>query len=225
MRLARILLAVAPLAASPATAQAEHDEQIWTSVNVVAPVSRDAEAMLEVHTRYFDDASRLGQVLVRPSLTYRLPRGFSVSGGYVYARTRPLGGRVNDEHRSWEQLGYVLVRGDAGPLVVGRTRLEQRFRPDADGIGWRARQFVRAQLPVAPKSPIQLVVWNESFFGLNRTDWGARGGVDQVRTFIGVALPVAKNVSVEPGYFNQTVFRVGPDRVNHALAAHVFWRL
>lgn len=221
-----ILVAIAVLLTpTAARAQAEHDEQIWTSVNVIAPASPDVDLMLEAHARYFDGASRLGQLLIRPSATYKLPRAFSVSAGYVYARTRPLGGRATDEHRSWEQVGYVFASDASGPLVLGRTRLEQRFRPDADGVGWRARQFVRAQLPLKTGSPIRAVVWNETFVGLNDTGWGARGGVDQVRTFVGLSLPVAKGATVEPGYFNQTVFRVGRDRVNHAFAAHLFVRL
>lgn len=208
-----------------AHAQAETDEQAWTSINVIAPASKEVDAMVEVHARYFDGVSRLGQLLVRPSLTYKLPQGFSVAGGYVYVRTRPLGGRATDEHRSWEQVGYVFARNADGPTLVGRTRLEQRFRPDSDGTGWRLRQFVRAQLAISAESRVRAVVWNESFFGLNGTRWGQRGGVDQVRTFVGVALPVATGVTVEPGYFNQTVFRVGRDRVNHAIAAHLFVRL
>ncbi|MGM9026870.1 DUF2490 domain-containing protein, partial [Campylobacter jejuni] len=65
--------------------------------------------------------------------------------------------------------------------ITGRTRVEQRFRPDADGVGWRLRQQVRAQLPLKV-GPVRAVVWNETFVGLNTTSWDRHEGVDQVRT-------------------------------------------
>jgi hypothetical protein len=180
---------------------------------------------LEAHSRYTDGPSRMGQLLVRPSLTYRLPRGWSLAAGYVYVRTRFAGTAANDEHRLWYQAGYAFARNDTrGLLLSGRTRIEQRFRPDACGVGWRLRQQLRAQLPLTKAGPVRAVVWNESFVGLNTTSWDRHPGTDQVRTFLGVSLPVAQGMTVEPGYMNQAIFRTGPDRVNHVLAANIFAR-
>jgi hypothetical protein len=91
-------------------------------------------------------------------------------------------------------------------------------------VGWRLRQQLRAQLPLTKAGPVRAVVWNETFVGLNTTSWDRHPGTDQVRTFLGVSLPVAQGMTVEPGYMNQTIFRIGPDRVNHVLAANIFAR-
>ena len=80
----------------------------------------------------------------------------------------------------------------------------------ASSSGYRCRSRARA------------VAFTEGFFNLNSTQWGARDGVDQWRTFVGVGLPVAKRMRLEPGYLNQRVFRRGEDRTNHVLSATLF---
>ena len=226
MRAATALMAAggALIGATPALAS-DHDAQVWTSVTATTALSAKVDATLELHSRYTDEVSRLGQLLIRPSVTYKLPKGWSVTAGYVYVRTQFANTAANDEHRTWQQVGYTFVSNpERGLAVTGRTRIEQRFRPDADGVGWRLRQQVRAQIPLQASGTVRGVVWNETFVGLNTTPWDRHEGVDQTRTFVGVSLPVRKGWTVEPGYLNQTVFRIGPERVNHILAANIFAR-
>ena len=213
--------------ASPGAAQAaEQDEQVWTSVAASTALGPQVDATLELHGRFTDGASRLGQTLVRPSLTYKLGGGWSATAGYVHVRNRPQGAVANTEHRTWQQVGYALYdpEGD-GLLVTGRTRLEQRFRENADGTGWRLRQQFRLSVPIAPAGKLRALASNETFVGLNDTPWGQRSRVDQVRTFIGASLPLAEKLTFEPGYLNQIVIRTGPDRVNHIAALNLQVRL
>lgn len=222
----RVAVAVAAslLFAAASARASDHDEQVWTSLTASTGLSSRLDATLEVHARYTDEVSRLGQLLVRPSVTLRLPRSFSLTAGYVYFRNDPRGGAVMHEHRAWEQVAYTLRRADSGPLITGRTRLEQRFRVRSNDTGWRVRQQLRFQSPIRRGEQVAALVWNETFIGLNGTRWGARAGLDQVRTFIGLNIPIAKGLAVEPGYLNQTVFRPGPDRINHIAAANVVAR-
>lgn len=221
----RLLATVVALTSATTAWASDHDEQVWTSITATSALSPEVDATLELHSRYTDEVSRVGQVLIRPSVTYKLPDGWSVTGGYVYVRTRFANTRANDEHRAWQQIGYTFVANAAtGLSVTGRTRVEQRFRPDAEGTGWRLRQQVRVQLPLPGGGPVRAVAWNETFVGLNTTSWDRHKGVDQVRTFIGANLPVAKGITVEPGYLNQTIFRIGPERVNHIFSTSLFAR-
>lgn len=221
----RLLLFATSFAIATQAGASDHDAQAWSSITATTALSARVDATMEAHSRYTDDVSRMGQLLLRPSVTLKLPRGWSVTAGYVYVRTRFAGTLANDEHRAWQQVGYTFARSGAGLLLNGRTRIEERFRPDADGVGWRLRQQVRAQLPLLRRGGlVRAVVWNETFVGLNTTPWDRHPGVDQVRTFLGVSLPVAPGVTVEPGYLNQTIFRIGADRVNHIAAANIFAR-
>ena len=206
--------AVAVLAAVPARAQ-EHDGQLWQSATATQALSARLDVTMEAHTRLTDDVSRLGQLLLRPSVTVKLPDGFTATAGYAYVRTDFRSGRPNEEHRGWQQLGYRFFER-SGVRLTGRSRLEQRFRVGAaDDIGWRWRQQVRLHAPLQSGGKVAALVWNETFVQLNATRWGARSGIDQIRTFVGASVPLAGQVAVEPGYLNQTVFRTGSDRVNH----------
>ncbi|MEZ4404385.1 MAG: DUF2490 domain-containing protein [Kofleriaceae bacterium] len=64
---------------------------------------------------------------------------------------------------------------------------------------------------------LRAVGWTEPFINLNQPAWAARG-VDQWRTFAGLAVPVTPRVTVEPGYLNQVVVRPGANPVNHIAA-------
>lgn len=214
-------LLTATCIALPAAAQ--DDGQAWGSVTATTAFSDKVDATMEVHLRFTDDAGRLGQTLLRPSLTYKLDHGFSLAAGYVYVRTNPVGPALSDEHRTWQQIGYRFVQNE-GIVLTGRTRLEQRFVEGGSGTGWRVRQQVRGALPVQRGSKVQAILWNETFIGLNDTAWGQRADFDQSRTFVGVGLPVAERTTVEIGYLNQHIFRRGPDRDNHILAVNLFTR-
>ena len=224
MSLPRTLLALtALLTAVPAAA--EDDGQAWGMMLVQGPITGDLVFWAEVQTRFSDDASRLGQALVRPAIGVRLATDTTAHLGYAYVRTEPLGGRATDEHRVWQQLSFPILRDARGLYVWGRSRVEQRMLEGREDTGWRLRQFVRAQMPIRRGGALSGVIYTEGFYNANATDWGARTGVDQWRTFVGVSAPIAKGVVLEPGYLNQTVFRRGEDRMNHIASLNLFVRM
>lgn len=211
------------LCASPAAAQ--DDGQAWGAVLVQGPIKGDLLFWAEGQTRITDNASRLGQIIVRPAIGVRLARNTIAHLGYAFVRTDPVNGASTNEHRLWEQLIFPIARNQRGLYVWGRTRVEQRFVEGRRDTGWRLRQFVRAQLPLARGGKVSGVAFSELFYAVNTTDFGAREGFDQWRNFVGLSIPVGKRVSVEPGYLNQTIFRPGQDRTNHVLSTTLFVRL
>lgn len=208
-----------------APARAESDAQAWGSVVASGAVRGDLFVWLEGQVRGTDDLTGGSQIILRPAIGARIGRDAHAVAGYAFVRTDPEGGAATREHRPWQQVQFVPFRGrDGAPLVISRTRLEQRMVEGRDGTAWRLRQFVRAQAPIARDGAVQAVAFTEGFFNLNATGW-SRDGVDQWRTFVGVGVPVAKRARLEPGYLNQRVFRPGQDRVNHVLSATLFVRL
>jgi Protein of unknown function (DUF2490) len=208
---------------APAYAQ-QHDFQQWTQMTVQGAVKDNLLVYFELQPRLWDNAGRLGQLLVRPAVGYRITADTNVLLGYAYVRTDPLGGRATDENRLWQQMIYPLLK-TARLTVNGRSRLEQRTVVNANDLGWRIRQQVRAQGPLVAGGKVLGVVWNETFFNFNATDWGAREGFDQVRTFVGVQFPLSDRLNLEPGYLNQLIFRRGEDRMNHTLGIYLNYRL
>lgn len=201
------------LAASPHALAKDEDTQLWASTTLIKQIAPQWSAQLELHARFFDDISGLGQRMIRPSVTYKLDNGLTLTGGYFHGLNNPVNGSSTIEHRLWEQVGYTFLENDAVKLS-GRTRLEQRVVESRNDTGWRLRQQLRAEGPIV-KDKLEWLVWNETFIGLNETEWGQRAAFDQTRNYFGFDVPVSKNVAVEPGYLNQYVFRNGEDQMNH----------
>lgn len=221
----RSALAVALAMSVPTAAHAQQEDvQQWTLLSATGRVSGDVVVYAEVQPRFTDDVSRAGQLLIRPAIGVQVDPDVQLLLGYAYVRTAPLGGRATDEHRVWQQLLWTAYRGPGGLTLASRTRLEQRTVVGADDLGWRLRQQLRAQAPIRPGSKLQAVAWTEPFYNLDATDWGQRRGFDQVRSFIGLGVPVAAGLTAEPGYLNQTVFRRGQDRVNHVASVTLAYR-
>jgi len=207
-------------------AYAEQDAQAWGAVVANGAVKGDLFLWLEAQGRATDEIGGGSQLILRPAIGARIGRDAHAVAGYAYVRTHPSSGAVTHEHRPWQQVQFVPVRhADGTPMIISRTRLEQRMIENRSGTGWRLRQFVRAQLPVARDSKVQAVAFTEGFFNLNTTGWGMRDGVDQWRSFLGMGFPIAPRARLEPGYLNQRVFRQGEDRTNHVLSATMFVRL
>ncbi|WP_448503073.1 DUF2490 domain-containing protein [Sphingomonas sp.] len=226
MRIGTLLAAALTSVSLSVPARADEDTQGWAAVVAQGTVKGDLFVWLEGQWRLTDDVSRTGQVILRPAAGIRFAPDSTMLAGYAYIHSDPAEAASFGEHRLWQQVQLPLLRDARGrPLLISRTRLEQRFLEGGGDTGWRLRQFVRLQLPVARDGTIQLIGITEGFFNLVDADWGARKGNDQWRNFIGVGLPVGERFRIEPGYLNQRVFRRGEDRTNHVLNATLFYRL
>lgn len=128
------------------------------------------------------------------------------------------------------QLETRLRRLFSASFAIGRDSSARRIR-------WRSifrkeeayvvnRQLVRAQRSIDLFPRLSFVLWDEAFFHLNDTDWGARTGFDQNRAFGGLGFkrtPDAKG-RVEFGYLNQTLdIPSGNDRTHHLLSVNFYF--
>lgn len=193
---------------------ADEDLQAWWVVQANGALSDRVVMAMDTQARMNEDASRLGQLLIRPSIGWKLDATRTASLGYAYVRTSSLGRAATHEHRVWQQLTFRVLGDGKGPTLTGRTRLEQRWVEGADGTGWRLRQQIRFTAPLSGR--VRAVATTEPFIGLNQTEWGQRDGVQLWRSFVGVSAPLSKSVTIEPGYLHQHAFRRGEDAVTHA---------
>jgi hypothetical protein len=209
----RALWALAALQCAASPAHAEEDAQVWTSATVSGPVSGKLAIWAYGEVRFADGASGLNQALVGAGLGWEMSPGRSLYGGYLQvSNRRPRGAR--DEHRFWQQAAYSL--GSLGPVrVAGRTMVEERLFAGAEDLGWRVQQQLRATVSLARRSRARAVLYGDLLVNLNTTDWGARSGLDQLRSFAGFSVPLGHGNGVELGYFHQHIRRPGPERTNH----------
>ena len=225
-RLAGLLLALGNLQVH---AQAVDDAGQWTAVLAQGDFDQlgwQTERLkwwFDGHYRLFDDANGFGQSIVRPGIGWTLNERSTVWAGYGWIRTSPLAGAEFDEHRIWQQWTWSKTFGPW--RLAHRPRFEQRLLETGDDVGLRFRQFVRAthNLPSMPR--MTLVCWDEIFYNLNNTDWGASSGFDQNRIFAGVGYKSSPDCRwrVEVGYLHQVnEVPAARDRSNHILAVNFF---
>lgn len=212
------LASLALLATAPARA-AEDDINIWLGQFATINASDKVYVRLEAQERFTNDAGRLGQLLLRSMVGYRIDKNITIGVGYAYVRTDPVGPAILNEHRYYQELNVRLLSTEGGVTLDSRTRLEQRTFEEREDTSWRLRQSVQLRVPISEKN--KLVAYTEPFIDLNETGV-QRGGVSIWRNFVGLSLPLAKNIEVVPGYLNQHVFRDGRDRSDHTANVNLF---
>ena len=174
------------------------------------------------HLRFLDDANGFHQSIVRPGIGWSINDQLAIWAGYGWIQTEPLSGSTFAEHRAWQQATWS--RGNEQFTFALRSRLEQRFLETGDDTGWRFRQLVRFQHHLPELQQLSFVTWDEAFFHLNDTDWGATAGFDQNRAFVGFGWNHGEGGSrTEFGYLNQWVdIPNNNDRANHILSINFY---
>lgn len=213
------LAATAALLAVPAAAQTSHDEQVWVNATVTGKIKDRLIYFAEVQPRIGDGVSRLEALLLRPAIGWQVTKRLQLYQGYVHVE-EPAADR--NEERLFQQATWIVPGLPVGELQ-SRTRLEQRWRSDGDDMQLRLRQMLRFEYPVAKKLAPMVSV--EGFFALNKPDWRARDGFDQVRTFVGAEVGLKGRSTIEVGYLNQTIDQSGRAvQMNHVASVTLFVR-
>lgn len=228
MRIAALASATltAVLTATSVVAQTAHDEGVWINATVMGRVDGRLVYFAEVQPRITEGASRLTQLLLRPAIGYEVSKDLTLYQGYARVIDPVVNGTDRQEDRLFQQATWNI--GRIGRLEVqSRTRLEQRWRNDGDGMSLRVRQMMRLEYPLKPGAKrLAALGWSEAFVGLKSADWGGVTGFDQLRTFAGVEIPLPGRSTLEAGYLNQT--RDAPGRrtsMAHIAALTLFVRL
>lgn len=205
---------IAALLAAPAAAQ---DVQSWNTLLLQGPVDGKLLLWAELQPRFTNDADRLGQFVARGALGVRLKNDVDLHAGYHFQHNSPATGRSSTEHRLWQQIMAPVIRREDGFALITRWRLEQRTFEGASDTGLRLRMMWRLQQPLNGKGSAGPLIMSETFVALNSTDWGARSGLDQQRSFVGWLQPLGKRLNLEAGYMHQYINRPGRNPGNHVL--------
>ncbi|HMO14864.1 MAG TPA: DUF2490 domain-containing protein [Pirellulaceae bacterium] len=207
--------------------QTTNDAALWLAVfaqdNLGGEESR-WKWWFDGHLRYLDDVGGLNQHIVRPGIGKKISDDLVFWGGYAWIHTSPITGDEFDEHRIWQQFTWSH-KFDSTTILL-RPRLEQRFVETGSDLGWRFRQLVRIQQPIHGHPRLSMIAWDEFFFHLNDTDWGARSGFDQNRVFLGLGVKQKpeSRLRTEIGYLNQYIdLPTNADRSNHTLSINFFY--
>lgn len=218
-------IALACAWSASALASTTQDDQVWMNLTAMGPISGDVIYFAEVQPRMGDGASRVEQTILRGAIGWKLSPSLSVYQGYAHIMLPSQGGRDVNEERSFQQISWTIGKPWQGELS-SRTRLEQRWRSDGGGTGWRLREMLRYEKPLKPGSDaVNALVYAEAFAALNDTDWGQKAGFDQLRSFAGAEIRLMGKSTAELGYLNQYIDQSGgARRVNHIASITLFFR-
>ena len=224
-RLILSLSALASCVGAPAHAETSQDEQFWLNLTSMGSIKDDLVYFAEIQPRIGDGISRIDQALFRGAIGWKFSPSVTLYQGFAHIVVPVEGGKDVNEERSFQQINWTLGKPWAGELS-SRTRLEQRWRSDGDDMGWRLREMLRYEKPLNPGSDaLNALVYAEGFVALNDTDWGVRGGFDQLRSFIGAEVGLPGASTLEVGYLNQVINQSrGDTRVNHVASVTLFFR-
>lgn len=206
---------IALVGATPAAAQTQQDAQGWWQLNAVAPIVDRLRLTLEQIGRVSDRQGGLYQTEVGALVGYKATDHVEIGVGY-----RRVGGHNGalgaDEDRVRQQV--VLTFGH----IVGRFRVDERFRDDRPGVGVRIRPLLRYNQPIGRVKGLAAFYSHESFFLPNSTGW-QRSGYERMRNIVGLTLPLGKRVSTDVGYLNQYRFARGTAaaQMDHALTVQM----
>lgn len=225
MRRLHVFVALLACTAAPAQARTTQDEQGWLNLTAMGSIKDELVYFAEVQPRIGDGASRLDQLLLRGAVGWKLSPKVTLYQGYAHIVVPREGRRDVNEERSFQQLNWTIGHPLGGELW-SRTRLEQRWRNDGRDMGLRLREMLRFEKPLkAGSDAVNALAWGEAFVALNDTDWGARSGFDQMRSFVGLELGLPGASTAEVGYLNQTINQTGGDkRMNHVASVTLFFR-
>ena len=202
------------LAAVPAHAQ-EHDEQLWLQLNTNVPVADGVRVTLEQIGRFSDRQEGLYQTEFGAILGVQAAKGIELGFGYRRVDFHNAN-MARGEHRLRQ---HVVASFGA---FTTRLRVDERFYPDDDEIGFRIRPLIRYNLKLSGTRVVPFYS-HESFIMPNTTTWGQRAGYERMRNIVGVGVPVARGMSADIGYLNQ--FRPGRsgarDQMEHALTVQM----
>jgi hypothetical protein len=207
-------VAPAPIEAVPRTPTIHSSYQTWVGFTAQGPIRDPLLMFVDLAGGFHGDMHPVAFV-VRPALGLRLPHGFSVFAGYSYVSFWDAEHRRGEEHVAFQQVAYQA------PFSVvelfGRARGEQRFRAGSD-VGYRLRALVQLNVPFWRRAPLQVVLWNEAFLGLNQPgDWQP-ALMDQNLFFAGFGWQPDSHFRAEVGYQGALVPRPGDIEIVHCLS-------
>lgn len=228
-RFAAGALVLATVTIAPAEARTNVGRQVWTAVEVTAPIADDVFLTAQIQPRFTSDNAATAPItFIPPVVSWRKSDSLVLSTGYLYAYIdgKQLA-RGFAEHRFFQQASYrITTIGRVG--IRAQTRIEERQRTLGDDWNLRVAQTLLVATPLTKKEsggPVG-VISTELYWNMTEADWGARKGYDDLWSFIGVQMPLSESSAVEFGYLNQRQRAVnGVANMNHAAVLNFSFQL
>ena len=197
-------------------AHATDDEQLWTTASATVKLADKWRLSQEVTARFSDTRKGLYEIESNTLLGFKVTDTVTLWAGYTHDPQYAGGDFTVLERRAREQITVDNFAKIGRGKLSGRLRMEQRWRENIDGTGWRARPYLKFSMPFREGKKTALVLSSEAFINLNTTSFQKAEGLDRMRNLIAISTPLTKTMTLEAGYLNQHGFvRNGEDTSDH----------
>jgi len=190
-----VTLGMLALWVSPARA-VDKDAQVWVPITARIKLADRWKLYLEGQQRMGGNGMR--QEVIRSAIGYYLKPYWGLYLGYGW---NPSFNDFRNENRVYQESLFDQHFGDL--RLINRTRLEQRFIEDAQGVAIRLRHMIKVLYPLEHTHHLFFSAYDEPFADLNNVTNGPRAGFDQNRAYVGFRYQVTHAVGVELAYMNQ----------------------
>jgi hypothetical protein len=208
------LVAAVTITVIPQAAWARNDGQIWLTGAATIKLDDNWRLSEDVVARFSDSRNGLYEIEAGTLLNFKAAKDVTLAAGYVHNPQYSDGDFTVLERRAREQVTFDNLARIGGGKISTRFRMEQRWRENADGTGWRMRPYLKYSHPLRGKTSLTLS--SEVFVNLNTTAFQRQDGLDRVRNLVAINTPLLKNVTLEAGYLNQHGFvRDSEDTSDH----------
>ncbi len=208
-----LLITIVPTMLAATPVRANEDTQFWQTLNVGVALNPTLKITNEVVARS-GNARGFYELENSTMINFKVAKTVTLAAGYVHNPSYLRSNFVTMEHRFREQITVDNFATFGGVRLSGRLRMEQRWRDNTNGTGWRMRPYLKASTPLVGKATLN--VTHESFINLNTTTFQRVDGYDRMRNAVSVSAPLNKKVSIDFGYLNQLgIVRGGPDNMDH----------
>lgn len=203
----RLAAALALCAHAPTSFATDNELGTWLVISMTDRLPTSTHSgrwryWFDAQARYSDIGSGNNQLVARPGLGYELGPTLTVWAGYGRFRAHGNSGSKSTEDRFWQQLSWRFRSWEKSSLSM-RFRFEQRSVSNGSDIGLVLRAQLKYVREVSTSDRASVVASVEPFVVLRDTDWGARSGVRQHRSYLGVAWTLTNKNTLEVGYQNQ----------------------
>ncbi len=208
--------------------KSDYNRLVWLNTQHTISFNKQSALTAEYQWRRTNGWKDWQQSLFRAGFQYTLPYNIKTTLGYAWIETYPYGdyaSAVNQpfpEHRIFQQVTWDDQKGRL--LLNHRGRLEQRFlgvlNPLATGerrvTKWsymnRVRYQIKATVPINNKmltgNTLYATAYDEIFIGFGKN---VNSNVfDQNRIGLALGYKFKNKISIEAGWFNQTLQQARP---------------
>ena len=162
---------------------------------------------------YVDDVSikSLGRnnTVMRSAVAYNASKKLSLWLGYGVRQLLSDSNAI--EQMAWEQAEFEVMRRER-MIVVQRSRLEERVSHLVGGTSVRLREATLIKFKQLISEKISPVFFEEAFILLNHPAWVSKKTISANRAFLGVEIPLDKQMGLQVGYMN---LMLNADKTQH----------